>query len=97
MESTCKSNDSKLGEFPVHYALAEIEVARTSDLGRNDKRYHVTSHLGRILKAGDFVLGYDFSAAMFNDEDLDPLRGRELPDGSKQITFVHNLIIPRDS
>jgi len=43
-------------------ALAEIEVARTADLGQNDERIIVKSHLGNALRTGDKVMGYDVRA-----------------------------------
>jgi len=43
-------------------ALAEIEVARTCDLGQNDQRITVKSHLGNVLRPGDKVMGYDVPA-----------------------------------
>lgn len=43
-------------------ALADIEIARTCDLGQNDQRITVKSHLGNVLRPGDKVLGYDITA-----------------------------------
>ncbi|CAJ1350962.1 unnamed protein product, partial [Effrenium voratum] len=37
----------------------EVEVARTSDFGKNDDRVLVRSHLGGVLQVGDVALGYD--------------------------------------
>jgi len=45
--------------------LAYIEVARVTDFGVNDVTFHVTSHLGGILSAGDTVKGYDLSTSNF--------------------------------
>lgn len=59
--------------------LAEVELARDSDLGRNDNRVHAVSHLGHILRAGDTVLGYDISSANFPDGEASALE-RSLPD-----------------
>jgi len=39
--------------------LADVEVARVADLGMNDDRLIVRTHLGRILRPGNHVLGYD--------------------------------------
>lgn len=39
--------------------LADVELARVSDLGRNDDKVTVRCHLGHILKEGDHALGYD--------------------------------------
>eukprot|EP00922_Rhytidocystis_sp_ex-Travisia-forbesii_P025146 GHVS01036936.1.p1 GENE.GHVS01036936.1~~GHVS01036936.1.p1 ORF type:complete len:624 (+),score=76.49 GHVS01036936.1:77-1873(+) len=41
------------GEFRM------VEIARTSDLGSNDERISVRSHIGGVLKPGDVCLGYD--------------------------------------
>ncbi|KAJ1436811.1 putative 60S ribosomal export protein NMD3 [Ochromonadaceae sp. CCMP2298] len=53
--------------------LAEVTVARERDLGTNDTQFVCVSHLGHILKAGDVVLGYDFTCTNWNvdDEDTD--------------------------
>jgi len=61
------------------YRLAEVEVARAADLGANDTRFTVLSHLGRLLRAGDAVLGYDLAAANVNAADWDRARAA-LPD-----------------
>lgn len=54
------------GSKPKHHLagrgkmkLADIEVARSQDLGVNDDRLIVRSHLGAILRPGNRVLGYD--------------------------------------
>lgn len=60
--------------------MAEVELARECDLGRNDNRATVVSHLGHILRAGDTVLGYDVSSANLPEgEATGDLRG-SLPD-----------------
>lgn len=60
--------------------MAEVELARDCDLGRNDDRVTVVSHLGHILRAGDTVLGYDISSANLPEgEATGELRG-SLPD-----------------
>lgn len=61
-------------------ALAEVTVARARDLGENDTQFCVSSFLGNILHAGDVVLGYDLTTAVFNDEDAKPMKGRSMPD-----------------
>jgi nonsense-mediated mRNA decay protein 3 len=43
--------------FHTKYALADVQVARTSDFGRNDTVFFARSHLGNILNPGDYVLG----------------------------------------
>lgn len=58
-----------------------LQVARESDLGQNDVVYEVRSHLGGILHAGDFVLGYDLERANPNDDNLDQYsERRSFPD-----------------
>ena len=41
--------------------LADVEVARSVDLGVNDDRFFIRSHLGAILRPGDLVMGYDLA------------------------------------
>ncbi|KAK9448832.1 NMD3 family-domain-containing protein [Limtongia smithiae] len=62
------------------YALAEVTVARSSDMGRNDNTYFVRTHLGGILHTGDTVLGYFLSNANFNHELWDTLNQNNVPD-----------------
>lgn len=59
--------------------VAEVELARDCDLGRNDDRVHAVSHLGHLLRAGDTVLGYDVSSANLPDGEASDLQGK-LPD-----------------
>lgn len=51
-------------------AIADITVARSSDLGKNDKTTIVRSHLGNILKPGDVALGYDISSSNLNNTNF---------------------------
>lgn len=65
--------------------LAEVEIARTSDLGQNDTRFRVLTHLGHILRAGDLVLGYDLVRSSLNCDAAEELerkkgKGGGLPD-----------------
>lgn len=62
-----------------NHAIALIEVAREEDLGVNDKRFLVKSHLGFVLKPGDTCLGYDMSTLVFNDKDAKNLKST-MPD-----------------
>eukprot|EP00937_MAST-01D_sp_MAST-1D-sp2_P003958 g3958.t1 len=61
-----------------HQQLAEVEVAKASDLGHNDTRLTAVSHLGHLLRAGDSVLGYHLSAGSFREEATAGLP--EMPD-----------------
>ncbi|XP_065869143.1 uncharacterized protein [Euphorbia lathyris] len=62
------------------YALAEAQVARLSDFGRNNNIFFVKTHLGHILKPGDRALGYDLYAANINNYELDKCKGLVLPE-----------------
>lgn len=41
------------------FALADVQVARESDLGSNDDVLSCVTHLGHLIQPGDVVLGYD--------------------------------------
>ncbi|AET00252.2 hypothetical protein MtrunA17_Chr5g0442101 [Medicago truncatula] len=43
------------------YRLADAVVARVEDFGNNDTTFQIKTHLGHILKSGDYALGYDLS------------------------------------
>lgn len=62
------------------YALADAQVARVSDFGKNDTIFNVRTHLGHLLNPGDYALGYDLYAANSNDNELDKYKGFVLPD-----------------
>ena len=53
-----------------------------ADLGSNDTTYHVRTHLGHLLNAGDTALGYDLTRANFVDDELENFlqKGHTLPD-----------------
>ncbi|KAF5190562.1 60S ribosomal export protein NMD3 [Thalictrum thalictroides] len=62
------------------YALADVQVARVSDFGKNDKMSTVKTHLGHLLNSGDYALGYDLYGANSNDIELDRYKNLVLPD-----------------
>lgn len=62
------------------YALADAQVARLSDFGKNDTIFHIRTHLGHLLSPGDNALGYDLYGANLNDSELDKYRGLVLPE-----------------
>jgi len=68
------------------FRLAEVEVARDSDLGSNDTRFTVITHLGHLLKAGDTVLGYDLGSANVNDDAMESMK-----DGLPDIILVRKV------
>jgi len=46
--------------------LADVEIAAMSDFGVNDTRYRVRSHLGKFLKPGVIVLGYNLHSVNYS-------------------------------
>mmetsp|Transcript_14422 Transcript_14422/g.25165 ORF Transcript_14422/g.25165 Transcript_14422/m.25165 type:complete len:545 (-) Transcript_14422:707-2341(-) len=71
------------------WALAEAQLARKSDLGRNETVFFCKTHLGFILHPGDTVLGYDLTALQVVAEDYD----RHINKGN----IVPDVIIVRKS
>jgi nonsense-mediated mRNA decay protein 3 len=66
---------------PGRFQLAEAQVARASDLGRNDTQFFCRTHLGHLLKPGDSALGYDVATSNFGEDDLASFGSRrQLPD-----------------
>ncbi|KAH9616343.1 hypothetical protein KSS87_016602 [Heliosperma pusillum] len=61
------------------YTEADVQIARVLDFGKNDRISSVRTHLGHILKPGDFALGYDLCGANFNNSEAEERRG-SLPD-----------------
>lgn len=49
--------------------LAEVEIARLSDFGKNDDRMIVRTHLGHLLSPGSIVLGYDLQRTNIKDSN----------------------------
>jgi nonsense-mediated mRNA decay protein 3 len=70
------------GKTKGKWALADIEVARASDMGSNDDTYWVKSHLGGILHPGDTAMGYFLSNSNLNNPEYEDMRKsiQNLPD-----------------
>ncbi|KAL3825055.1 hypothetical protein ACJIZ3_021084 [Penstemon smallii] len=62
------------------YVLADAQVARVSDFGKNDTIFNIRTHLGHLLSPGDNALGYDLYSANSNDIELDKYKGLAIPD-----------------
>ncbi|KAI8764615.1 ribosome-binding protein [Biomphalaria glabrata] len=62
------------------HALADVYVARMSDLGVNEIQFHCRTHLGHILKVGDTVLGFDFTNANLNHQHFEKMKSDKVPD-----------------
>lgn len=70
------------------YSMAEVVVARESDMGQNDDTYTVMTHLGRQIDVGDIVLGYDLlssTTSIFDSNDAN---------NSIESSFYHNFTMP---
>ena len=55
------------------FHLAEVTVAKASDLGVNDQTYFTRTHLGGVLHPGDSVLGYHLTGTNFNNPQFEQL------------------------
>lgn len=58
------------------FKMVQVEVARASDFGKNDKTFIINTHLGEVLNYNDTVLGYDLDA--MNMTDLEELENKNL-------------------
>lgn len=56
------------------WKLANVECARSSDMGVNDTTFDCVTHLGNILHPGDTCLGYDLNITNFNPSDVKSLQ-----------------------
>ncbi|OLP80077.1 60S ribosomal export protein NMD3 [Symbiodinium microadriaticum] len=63
--------------------LADVEVARACDLGVNDDRIVVRSHLGGFLRPGGRVMGYDLRTVNVSGLDDECLQGGRSRLGAK--------------
>ncbi|XP_070208147.1 60S ribosomal export protein NMD3-like [Littorina saxatilis] len=77
-----QDKDRRAHNVPISHkhTLVDVYVARMSDLGVNDQQFHTRSHLGHLLKAGDTVLGYDFTCSNFNHPHFEKLKEDRIPD-----------------
>ncbi|KAL6943262.1 ribosome-binding protein [Hanseniaspora osmophila] len=72
VEITGKVNGKKL--------LADVQLARSSDLGVNDQVYYTKTHLGAIIHPGDSVMGYFIANSNYNSTSFDSLNFDYVPD-----------------
>lgn len=79
------------------YCLAECEVARTCDLGKNDCTYHIRTHLGFVLKAGDTAMGYLTESAVCNDSDMKELLGETTTGKKRKKVALPAVVLVRKS
>jgi nonsense-mediated mRNA decay protein 3 len=59
------------------FKMVQVELARASDFGKNDKTFIVNTHLGEILNYNDTVLCYDMDA--MNMMELDEMENCNRP------------------
>jgi nonsense-mediated mRNA decay protein 3 len=59
------------GDARFGYRTAYVQVARASELGRNDGIVTVRTHLGHLLGPGDRARGYDLRGANANGQDIE--------------------------
>lgn len=64
------------------FVLVDVQIIRQADLGREDTTFYVRTYLGKYLRPGDVVLGYDLTRSNFNNEDYDAFKenGRGITD-----------------
>eukprot|EP00126_Sphaerothecum_destruens_P009639 Sdes_comp20553_c0_seq1m15318 len=69
-----------LGPAKGKFALADVTVARTRDLGKNDTIFYSRTHLGYLLHPGDTAMGYDVGFMNSNDENANEIDESSFPD-----------------
>lgn len=79
------------------FQLAEVECARTVDLGKNDCTYHIRTHLGFVLKPGDTAMGYLTKAAVYNDSDAKEILGETTSGKKRKVVDLPDVILIRKS
>eukprot|EP00245_Coleochaete_scutata_P015305 TRINITY_DN6769_c0_g1_i1.p1 TRINITY_DN6769_c0_g1~~TRINITY_DN6769_c0_g1_i1.p1 ORF type:complete len:529 (-),score=109.84 TRINITY_DN6769_c0_g1_i1:362-1948(-) len=62
------------------WLLAEVQVARAADFGKNDTIFYIRTHLGHMLNPGDMASGYDLYGANMNSSEVDSYKNLQLPD-----------------
>ncbi|PNY12293.1 hypothetical protein L195_g008919 [Trifolium pratense] len=53
------------------FGLANAEFARVKDLGKNDTRFNIKTHLGYLLQTGDYAPGYDLCGVNSGDDEIE--------------------------
>jgi len=62
-----------LGPVKGRYVLADITVAKASDISSNNTTYNLRTHLGGVLHPGDSAMGYFLVGTNFNDPNFEEL------------------------
>jgi len=64
-----------------NYKLADVWVVRSYEIGQPDAQvFHCRTHLGRLLRPGDIVYGYDLANTNLNDPIFDSMKREDVPD-----------------
>ena len=77
-----------LGQQHGRFHLAEVTVAKASDLGSNDKTFYCRTHMGGVLHVGDSVLGYHLTGANFNNPQFEELEQSSLSSTIPDVMLV---------
>ncbi|KAK4454456.1 NMD3 family-domain-containing protein [Podospora aff. communis PSN243] len=73
------------GQRKGKWGLSEVTVAKSTDLGVNDRTYFARTHLGNLLYPGDSAMGYLITGSNFNSEAFEAIEesktfGSRVPD-----------------
>lgn len=61
------------------FVLADVQVARVQDYGKNDVTFYTRTHLGGILRYGDMAYGFDLTNSNLNDANYEKLNADRIP------------------
>ncbi|KAJ3579159.1 hypothetical protein NPX13_g1404 [Xylaria arbuscula] len=62
-----------VGPTKGRWVLADVELAKATDLGSNTQTYWARTHLGGLLHAGDSVMGYMLTGTNFNNPEFEAI------------------------
>lgn len=73
------------GQRKGKWGLSEVTLAKSSDLGVNDRTFFTRTHLGNILHPGDSAMGYLVTGSNYNSSSFDAIEeskafGSTIPD-----------------
>ncbi|XP_065190431.1 60S ribosomal export protein NMD3-like [Sycon ciliatum] len=74
------SGNKGLSGLAQKFTLADAWVVRSEELGVSDRQYHCRTHLGHLFNVGDTALGFDFTNANLNHDNLAKLKVDKMPD-----------------
>ncbi len=61
------------GQQKGKWKLAEVTVAKSTDLGVNDRTYFTRTHLGGLLQPGDAAMGYLLNGSNYNNDEYEAI------------------------